>query len=94
MADGYHTSSFLLHLGSSSLLRCRRLLKRPSMTVMIMKPMAILVELIIKALVFQDLVHLVGYSLAAKLNYLRRQKSPFKCISRQLIELLYSTSKV
>ena len=52
---------FLWHLGSSSLLRHRRLLQLPSKTVRIMKPMAILAELIIRALVFKDLVHLVSY---------------------------------
>ena len=85
---------FLLHLRSSSLLRRRRLLQRPSITVRIVKPMAILVDLLVGAFVFKDLIHRVSCLLPAKLNYLRRQKHALMCISREIIEFLFSSSKV
>jgi hypothetical protein len=94
VSDRNHPRPLWRNPWPASLLRCRRLLQRPAMTVRIMHPMTVFLELIIRTLVLQDLVHLFRTSVYAKFNYLRRLRPPPRCISGQLNEPLFSTYRV
>ena len=94
MGYGNYPRPFLRNLRPASLLWHGRLFQGPGLSVRIMKPMAVLLELIIRTFVLQDLVHLFRSSVYAKSNCLRPIKPPLRCISGLLIKFLFSTCKV